>query len=641
MQRFAGAANWNLEQSYETGARKVKRQKKEKEPKRLPIKTAKGIVHAQLDEDSTEDEAGSEDEEEKDGKGDMEGDKGEGDDVVEKMKELEMKPKIPEKQRVLEAKEELAKIAFAIQEDPEENITMTKRMRELTEDHNPTIQRLALAALMSVYKDVIPGFRIRPLTEQELKIKVSKDVQKLRDFEQSLVSGYQRFVEKLGKLVKAGRVQDTPAAKATGRVAVNCACQLLEAVPHFNFRGELLKIMAQILSVRTVDEGFERARKTLEEIFRTDEDGKVSFDAVQTLTKMFKAKHYRVHESVLNTFLSLRLLSELDARASMETVDGESRKRKKKDREFRTKKARKLEKEKKEVEKDMKEADATVSYEERERIQSETLKLVFVTYFKILKERPPGLMAATLEGLAKFSHLINLDFFGDLLVALKELIAEATEELESEDDTTDEDTRNATREALLCTITAFALLQGQGDKMLAVDLAFFTNHLYSTLLPLCLNADIEFSHKSLRLPDPDAPFEPTRVNVATQIEMVIRALDALFFKQNGATNVLRMAAFTKRLLLTSMHMPEKSALAISGVVGKLGKKYNRQLAGLFSTEESVGDGVYLMESEEPERSNPFAATIWETVLLEKHYCPAVQEAVKGLSKNFSVRKSNK
>lgn len=123
MQRFAGAANWNLEQSYETGARKVKRQKKEKEPKRLPIKTAKGIVHAQLDEDSTEDEAGSEDEEEKDGKGDMEGDKGEGDDVVEKMKELEMKPKIPEKQRVLEAKEELAKIAFAIQEDPEENVS--------------------------------------------------------------------------------------------------------------------------------------------------------------------------------------------------------------------------------------------------------------------------------------------------------------------------------------------------------------------------------------------------------------------------------------------------------------------------------------------------------------------------------------
>jgi nucleolar complex protein 3 len=233
--------------------------------------------------------------------------------------------------------------------------------------------------------------------------------------------------------------------------------------------------------------------------------------------------------------------------------------------------------------------------------------------------------------------LINLDFFGDLLVALKELIAEAEEELE--DDEASPESRNATREALLCVITAFALLQGQGEKMLNVDLNYFTTHLYKTLLPLSLDADIELSHKTLRLPDPNLPDVPaSRVNVATQIEMVIRALDALFFRQNGATNVSRMAAFTKRLLLTSLHMPEKSTLATVGVVNKLGKKYHRQLAGLFSTEESVGDGVYMMEADEPERSNPFAATIWETVLLEKHYSPAVSEAAKGMQKIFVQKK---
>jgi len=188
---------------------------------------------------------------------------------------------------------------------------------------------------------------------------------------------------------------------SVAKVAVNCACQLLIHVPHFNFRGELLKMIVQVLSVKTVNESFEKCRTTLEEIFSTDEDGKVSFEAVQMLTRMLRAKHYRVHESVLNSLLSLRLLSELNVKASTETVDNLGRKRKKKDREFRTKKSRKLEKEKKEVEKEMKEAEATVSYEERERIQSETLKLVFATYFKILKERPPGLMAATLEGLAK------------------------------------------------------------------------------------------------------------------------------------------------------------------------------------------------------------------------------------------------
>lgn len=191
-------------------------------------------------------------------------------------------------------------------------------------------------------------------------------------------------------------------------MAVTCACQLLEHVPHFNFRGELLKIVVQALSVRSAaatggaDGTFDRCRQTLEEVFRTDEDGKVSFDAVQIITRMLKAKRYRVHESVLNTFLSLRLLSELDVKASTDTVEnGGKRKAKKKDREFRTKRARKLDKEVRAVEKEMKEAEATVSHEEREKIQSDTLKLVFVTYFKILGERPPGLMAATLEGLAK------------------------------------------------------------------------------------------------------------------------------------------------------------------------------------------------------------------------------------------------
>ena len=45
--------------------------------------------------------------------------------------------------------------------------------------------------------------------------------------------------------------------------------------------------------------------------------------------------------------------------------------------EHRSKKERKVAKERKVVEKDMAEADASVSYEERDKMQSETLKMVF------------------------------------------------------------------------------------------------------------------------------------------------------------------------------------------------------------------------------------------------------------------------
>jgi nucleolar complex protein 3 len=115
MQRFANAANWQLEQTYETrGPRSLKRGKKDvKESNRLPIKTASGIVvrHAAPPSPDTTDDESEEDEE-------VEEEAAE-ETVVESEEE---KHKIPERQRVLEAKEELAKIASAVQEDPEENV---------------------------------------------------------------------------------------------------------------------------------------------------------------------------------------------------------------------------------------------------------------------------------------------------------------------------------------------------------------------------------------------------------------------------------------------------------------------------------------------------------------------------------------
>jgi nucleolar complex protein 3 len=53
---------------------------------------------------------------------------------------------------------------------------------------------------LAIYKDIIPGYRIRPLTEEEQNSKVTKEVKKLRGFEQSLVANYQAYVENLADL---------------------------------------------------------------------------------------------------------------------------------------------------------------------------------------------------------------------------------------------------------------------------------------------------------------------------------------------------------------------------------------------------------------------------------------------------------
>lgn len=92
-------------------------------------------------------------------------------------------------------------------------------------------------------------------------------------------------------------------------------------------------------------------------------------------------------------------------------------------------------------------------------------------YFSILKQtkRTP-LLPAALEGLARFAHLVNVDFFRDLLKVLRELIK--GDKLDEMDEVADEDDPEVTslrvggdktRLRLLATVTAFELLSGQGS----------------------------------------------------------------------------------------------------------------------------------------------------------------------------------
>ncbi|KAL9076540.1 MAG: hypothetical protein Q9161_000872 [Pseudevernia consocians] len=632
---FNRAAGWNLEQDYEQRPRK---QKKVQENTRLPIKTAEGRVEQlQVPEVTHEDDDSwlSSEEESVDDSG-----------------PVQEETKVPIRQQILDAKEELARLASLVNEDPEEHAGAFRTLGQITASSNPTVKKLGLATQLAVYKDIIPGYRIRPIAEIDQTEKVSKDVRRLRAFEQSLVSSYQAYIKDLASCAKArqGRVSD--AASSVKQVAIACTCALLVAVPHFNFRGELLKILVSILSTNKIDADFIKCRETLETLFRMDEDGTSSLDAVGLIARMMKARNYQIDESILNTFLHLRLLSEFSSRASQTRVDKASTdnedgaKKSKFKKEFRTKKQRKIWKERKVVEKEFKEADATVSLEQRDRMQAETLKLVFVTYLRILKARVPHLLGALLEGLAKYAHIINQDLFGDLLEILKDLISDAKallkvdEEEEVEVEGSSESSRDSTRETLLSITTAFALLEGQdvarSAPSLNIDLTDFIAHLYKSLHSFCLVPDLELSHRSLRLPDPHAPSSasPTatapRVNLQTTAVLMLRALTSILTPRSVPP--VRLAAFTKQLFTSTLQLPEKSTLAMVSLLNNVTKIHGRKIAALWNTEERKGDGVFDAMREDLESSNPFASTIWDGELLKLHYAPAVREGIRGIER---------
>lgn len=132
-----------------------------------------------------------------------------------------------------------------------------------------------------------------------------------------------------------------------------------------------------------------------------------------------------------------------------------------------SRKERKRKKKLQELEKDIFETKAEESKQIVRRKLTEISKLTFMIYFKILKCYPDSkVLSATLEGLSKFAHTINIDFFADLVELLNNLL---------------ENVELGYREQLHCIQTVFIILSGQGE-VLNIDPARFYSHFYKNLL---------------------------------------------------------------------------------------------------------------------------------------------------------------
>lgn len=68
--------------------------------------------------------------------------------------------------------------------------------------NDPYIRKLTMLSQLAVFKDIIPGYRIRELTVKEKAEKVSQLVARTREWEQGLVSVYQNYLKCLDRELK-------------------------------------------------------------------------------------------------------------------------------------------------------------------------------------------------------------------------------------------------------------------------------------------------------------------------------------------------------------------------------------------------------------------------------------------------------
>ncbi|GAN09113.1 nucleolar complex-associated protein 3 [Mucor ambiguus] len=588
------------EMDYEMKPRKVASEWTRKDyHTKLPIKLASGKIH-QLDEDQD-----SEDEEEEVPTATP---APAVEEEQEEEEEVEEQPKLSKKEYLIKKKEELALIAGNLQGDPEEYVSQLKTLRTIYRDDNVTVKKLSLLTQLAVYKDIIPGYRIRPLTTIEEEAQVSREVKKMREYEKALLSNYEMYLKDLNVLLTKKKTEEDA---SLAFVATRCLCELLIAKTHFNFRLEIMVAVVTRMSTIKWNESAQLCSEALVTIFENDESGRSSLDAVKMIIRMVKSKGFAISENAINVFLHLRLKDEMAHNYAKDNNDDQvGKKRKNNSKPFLTKKARKTLKETREIEKEFQEAEAVVSKEEKEKNHTETLKLIFTFYFRILKKQTSSpLLPAVLEGLSRFAHLISVDFFDDLLNALKDV-------MHSFEDSNDiSRTSSGTRKRLLCIITAFQLLSGQGEAF-NYDLKDFYTEIYNILFKASYHTKIEDKPESQK---------------ETESEMLIKGLELMFLKKRQIP-VNRLAAFTKRFTLVALNMPNKTVLQCLALVDRLVQKDHR-LDALLQSEDRASSGIYAPLLEDPELCNPFGTSLYELFLYQNHYDPNVRTIAKALQKS--------
>ncbi|KAK4285685.1 hypothetical protein QN277_002353 [Acacia crassicarpa] len=539
----------------------------------------------------------------------------------------EVKQELTAEEAFENKKLKLAELGNALLTNPESNIKLLKEMIQIAKENDQSIVKLGLLSLLAVFKDIIPGYRIRLLTEKELEMKVSKTVKKMRYYESTLLSAYKAYLQRLIDLEHQPLFQ---------HVAVRCICTLLDANPHFNFRQILLGTVVNNIS-STNDAIRKLCCSTIKSLFINDgkHGGEATVEAVRLIADQVKAHNCQLHPESIEVFLSLSF--DVDLRKS-EKADDDHRVKNKKNKkrknmdesnqlqqnERKKSKQELMSKMREEVEADYKAASFTPDIMEQRQMQSETLSAVFETYFRVLKHtmestavRPEAnsgtssdavgshpLLAPCLKGLAKFSHLIDLDFMNDLMIHLKKLASGSS----NSGNTSDKLPKCLTvSERLQCCIVAFKVMRNNLDA-LNVDLQDFFVHLYNLLLE----------------------YRPGR----DEGEVLAEALKMMLC-EDKQHDMQKTAAFIKRLATISVCFGSPESMAALVTVKHLLQK-NVKCRNLLENDTGGGSIAGLIPKYQPNSTDPslsgaFASVLWELNLLSKHYHPAISTIASAIS----------
>ena len=460
------------------------------------------------------------------------------------------------------------------------SISKVQQLLDLSRIHkngnDEYIAALGIMSLLAIFKDIIPSYRIRQQTDIERENKISKETKALWDYERALLTHYQQYLQVLEKAWEKGQNQET----LPSRLAITSMlslCELLKSAYHFNFRSNILSIVVRQMNNRQCDQVSNACCQAVEFVFEKDTQGEVAMETARLVARVVKEYRGVLRSGIVRSFVKLPLRVHVDEAQAAKLAAAANSKKRKKDRELA------------DIESELKEGSGTVDKIILARCQSETLQSVILTYFRILKSTDTksrhDLLPAALEGLAKFSHLINIDTVVDLLDVLKELLAQV-DSLPIE-------------ASLNCVLTAFQTLEGPGREM-QIDQKEYIAPLYSQLTRV-----------------------GTEENSRRITKILLQCLTAAFVKRREYS-IVRVAAFVKQMLTVAMHSPVYTSVPLIALARQILQRYPNVHQILESESDVITSGTYTPDVADPEHSNPFSTAAWELSSLKFHVHPSVR-----------------
>lgn len=282
----------------------------------------------------------------------------------------------------------LAAAAERIAAEPEKELDLFDIFFHLHRVGDQEIKYMALLSAIAVFKDLVPGYRIRDPTEQEKAQARSKSVLTLERYELKLLQTYRRLLPDM-----------EAAMRKVPQVVSPALAELVKAAFDFNYRQRLIGTAIRHANSPEADVRGPLVMG-LQEMLESDQrlEGTRDILRPELLQVLLRLPVGRADAAELS-----------GPTGDLSTADDD-------------------------VKRGLEEASITLSAKELRKREAELLYEVFVVYLRIMRQRHlhgRDLMGAVLTGLARWGQQVNvellLEILSELRVVVKDAIARSDE----------------------------------------------------------------------------------------------------------------------------------------------------------------------------------------------------------------------